>query len=285
MDETPRFPAGRRLELRRGPVTLSCLDFGGSGPAALLLHGLAGHAGEWRATASWLSERRRVIALDLRAHGHSTTDPQDVSPDAHAEDVGWVAEQLAGGGPLSLIGQSLGANLAILVASRRPDLVRELVVAEGYPDADPRREASASIERRLGSWPLPFPSRADAVAFFGGGPRGEAWADGLVERAGGLDRRFRPDLLVRTLTEALAVDRWAEWEGIAARALVVRGSEGQFTEEAMRAMVGRARDASYAEIAGAGHEVHLERPRAWREVLEAFLLTGGGEPPSIQQSS
>lgn len=249
MDETPRLPAGRRLELRRGPVTLSCLDFGGSGPAALLLHGLAGHAGEWRATASWLSERRRVIALDLRAHGHSTTDPEDVSPDAHAEDVAWIAEQVAGGGPVTLIGQSLGANLAFLVASRRPDLVRELVVAEGYPDADPRREASASIERWLGSWPLPFASHADAVAFFGGGPRGEAWADGLVERAGELDRRFRADLLVRTLAE-----------------------------EAMREMVRRARDARYAEIAGAGHEVHRERPPAWREVLEGFLLTGEAEP-------
>ncbi|HXD53450.1 MAG TPA: alpha/beta hydrolase [Solirubrobacteraceae bacterium] len=285
MGETPRFSAGNRLELRRGPVTLSCLDFGGSGPAALLLHGLAGHAGEWRATASWLTERRRVIALDVRGHGHSTTDPDDVSPDAHAEDVACVVERLAGGGPVSLIGQSLGANLAFLVASRRPDLVRELVVAEGYPNADPRREASASIERWLGSWPLPFASRADAVAFFGGGPRGEAWADGLVRDPGGLDRRFRADLLVRTLAEALAVDRWAEWEGVAARALVVRGSEGQFTEEAMRTMVRRARDARYAEIAGAGHEVHLERPRAWREVLERFLLTGDVESSNIQQSS
>jgi hypothetical protein len=43
--------------LQRGDVRLAGVDFGGEGPAALLPHGLAGYAGEWGATARWLTGR------------------------------------------------------------------------------------------------------------------------------------------------------------------------------------------------------------------------------------
>jgi pimeloyl-ACP methyl ester carboxylesterase len=36
----------------RDGVRLAATDFGGGGPAVLLLHGLAGHAGEWAETAA-----------------------------------------------------------------------------------------------------------------------------------------------------------------------------------------------------------------------------------------
>jgi pimeloyl-ACP methyl ester carboxylesterase len=57
------------LRLEHQGVSLSALDFGGAGPAVVLLHGLAGYAGEWTDTASWLREGHRVLALDQRGHG------------------------------------------------------------------------------------------------------------------------------------------------------------------------------------------------------------------------
>src|SRR4051812_50033329 len=53
MDASP-LPV-RPMLLQRGDVRLVALDFGGEGPAALLLHGLAGYAGEWVVTARWLT--------------------------------------------------------------------------------------------------------------------------------------------------------------------------------------------------------------------------------------
>ncbi|MER7577568.1 alpha/beta fold hydrolase [Streptomyces sp. NPDC126514] len=44
-----------------------------------MLHGLAGHAGEWDATARRLRSRYRVVAVDQRGHGSSERHPQDVS--------------------------------------------------------------------------------------------------------------------------------------------------------------------------------------------------------------
>lgn len=259
-----------RRSLRRGEVELSCLDYGGGGAPVLLLHGLAGHAGEWSETAGWLTTNHRVIALDERGHGFSTTRPADVSPEANAADVAAAIEAFAAG-PVALVGQSLGANLAFLVAASTPSLVRAVVVAEGYPGDDPDGHGAASIDRWLARWPVPFATRQAAAGWFGGGLRGEAWANGLVERDGGLWPRFEREVLVGTLREATRLDRWAEWESIACPALVVRAENGYFDAADIRDMARRGRDCRYAEVAGAGHDLHLERPDRWRRAIEGFL--------------
>lgn len=69
----------------RDGVRLACRDWGGPGQPLLLLHGLAGHAGEWGALARCLSSRYRVVAVDQRGHGASERHPQDVSRAAY----GW----------------------------------------------------------------------------------------------------------------------------------------------------------------------------------------------------
>ncbi|WP_405855720.1 alpha/beta hydrolase [Streptomyces sp. NBC_00090] len=67
-----------RVVVRDG-VRLSCRDWGGSGPD-VLLHGLAGHAGEWDATARALRDAgHRVLALDQRGHGHSERRPENAT--------------------------------------------------------------------------------------------------------------------------------------------------------------------------------------------------------------
>ena len=138
----------------------------------------------------------RVVALDERGHGRSTRVPVDVSREANVADVVFVIDQLALG-PVILIGQSLGANLAFLVAARHPDRVRALVVAEGCPEADPDGEGAEGIRKWLDGWPTPFASRDAAVAFFRGPSLyADAWADGLERRDDGLWPRFDSEVMV-----------------------------------------------------------------------------------------
>lgn len=58
-----------------GPVRLFCTDHGGDGPPLLLLHGLAGHSGEWEALAARFASTHRVVAFDARGSGASTRRP------------------------------------------------------------------------------------------------------------------------------------------------------------------------------------------------------------------
>jgi pimeloyl-ACP methyl ester carboxylesterase len=257
------------LRFERNGVRIAGLEFGGDGPPVLLLHGLAGHAGEWAETASWLTERCRVIALDARGHGGSERRPADLSRATHVADAAFAVTELRLP-PVVVVGQSLGGQTALLLAAEHPDLVRGLVLADAGPgggdDTDAIEANLADLRRALERWPLPFPSRAAAVEFFGGA---EAWADGLEQRDGGWWPRFDVDVMVQTLRDAASRAYWDEWSRVRCPVLVVRAGKGSHvSDEDARAMVERAR---VVELAGAGHDVHLERPAEWRAAVSAFL--------------
>jgi pimeloyl-ACP methyl ester carboxylesterase/RimJ/RimL family protein N-acetyltransferase/uridine kinase len=269
-----------QLSFERDGVQLACLDFGGSGPPVLLLHGLAGHAAEWSETASWLVREHRVVALDERGHGRSTRVPANVSREAHVADVVFIIDRLALG-PVILIGQSLGANLAFLVAARHPDRVRALVVAEGCPEADPEGEGAEGVRKWLDGWPTPFESRDAALIFFKGPSLyASAWADGLEQREGGWWPRFDSDVMVRTLREGTLHDYWEEWQQIKCPTLVVRAGDGFFPDGVLPSMAERLPGAKFVDIPGAKHDLHLDRPAEWRREVASFLASRQPSPPS-----
>jgi pimeloyl-ACP methyl ester carboxylesterase len=252
----------------RGGARLCCLERRGPGPAVVLLHGLAGYAEEWAETASWLSEHFRVVAVEQRGHGRSERSPADVTPEAFGADVEMWIERL-GLAPAVVVGQSFGGLVAFLLAGRRPELVRGLVVVEASPTADP--DAPETVGRWLASWPAPFASRQDAVSYFGGDTGwSRAWAGGLEQRDGGLWPAFEPEVMLAALAGASERSWWNDWARIQCPALVAYGEQGGLRNETRR-MVEKLTGARAAEIADAGHDLHLEQPARWRETLEAFL--------------
>jgi pimeloyl-ACP methyl ester carboxylesterase len=259
------------VELARNGERLACRDFGGQGPPVLLLHGLAGHAGEWAETASWLIRRARVYALDQRGHGRSERHPGDLSRAAHVADVVSVVESL--GGPRTvLIGQSLGGQTALLTAAQYPELVEGLVVAEATA-GEPTPEVAAEVRASLEAWPVPFPSRQAALDFFGGeGLVAHAWADGLEEASDGLRPSFDIDVVVSALEAAETRSYWEEWASIRCPILVVRGEHGTLRADEAKRMADSL-STRLVEIPGAGHDVHLENAAAWRAAIEGFLET------------
>src|SRR4051794_10621100 len=94
----------------RDGVRLTARDHGGPGTPVLLLHGLAGHSGEWDTIAEALSDYR-VIALDQRGHGASEHRPAEVSRAAYVSEVNAVIDALGVDGTV-LVGQSLGGRTA-----------------------------------------------------------------------------------------------------------------------------------------------------------------------------
>ncbi|AZM89920.1 alpha/beta hydrolase [Streptomyces sp. W1SF4] len=277
-----------RVVLRDG-VRLSCRDWGDPGdrgdrdrpgPDVLLLHGLAGHAGEWDAVARELSPRHRVVAVDQRGHGASERRPQDVSRAAYVEDTVAVCERLGLREPV-LVGQSLGGHTAMLAAAAHPGLFRGLVLVEAGPGG-PGVGVQAEIGGWLDSWPAPFPSREAAVGFLGGGPAGEGWAAGLEERDGGWWPRFERDVMVASLAENARRAFWDEWSQVRCPTLAVLGQCGIIAPEEIGEML-RLRPRTVAlSVPGTGHDVHLERPDVLLAALRRFL---GGLSPAAAAGS
>ncbi|MEU2076799.1 alpha/beta hydrolase [Streptomyces sp. NPDC013489] len=254
---------------------------GGFRGDVLLLHGLAGHAGEWDETARLLRDSgHRVVALDQRGHGGSDRNPSDgdVSRAAYVADAVAVIEQLGLERPV-LIGQSLGGSTALLTAAAHPGLPRALVLVEAGPDG-----AKPGVQEQIGgwlrAWPVPFPSRAAAVAYLGGGTDavGEGWAGGLEERADGLWPRFDPEVMVRSLDENATRAFWDEWTALACPTLVVLGQGehgGIIGAEEYAEMVRRQPALHGTSLPGAGHDVHLEQPGVLHRLIVDFLADGG----------
>lgn len=133
--------AGR--EITSGTVTLHVRETPGpeGETPAVYLHGLSGSATNWTDLAAQLAPHARGMALDLPGFGLSKPPvPEIYGPSAQADAT---AELLAGlDRPVHLLGNSLGGVAALMVAARRPELVRTLtLLAPAMPDRrpDPRR--------------------------------------------------------------------------------------------------------------------------------------------------
>jgi len=256
--------------LKLGDVRLAANDYGGEGPLILLLHGLAGHAGEWAETAAWLRPMFRVVALEQRGHGRSTRLPPDCSCSAFVADAASAVTHLSSA-PAIVVGQSFGGRIAFLLAASHPDLVRGLVVAEASPEPDP--EMPMMVAEWLRSWPVPFPDRRVALQFFGGDSLwARAWADGLERRQDGLWPSFDVEVMTAALQDCERADGWNDWRRIQCPTLVVRAERGLPPTTTER-MAGVLPSATVAEVPGADHDLHLENADGWRAAIEPFLLS------------
>lgn len=138
----------RRLTIRDG-LTLAYWDVGPGDPV-VLLHGFTGTArGHLDDLIDTLAADYRVIAPDLRGYGASRPPDRDFPRDFYerdAYDVGALLDELDCG-PVVAMGFSDGAEVAVLLAALRPDLVRG-VVAWGVSGVISPEEL-ASVEQWL----------------------------------------------------------------------------------------------------------------------------------------
>lgn len=108
---------------------------------AVYVHGLSGSGTNWTDLAAQLAPHAPGLAVDLPGFGRSRPlESRDYSPAAHADALLCF---LAGQGrPVHLLGNSMGGAVGLVVAARRPELVRSLtLLAPAMPDRrpDPRR--------------------------------------------------------------------------------------------------------------------------------------------------
>lgn len=275
---TPGECVGKQhlLDVGNG-VQVNYFDTGGPGLPVVILHGLAGSATEFFATARALTGFRTIL-VELRGHGRSTTSPGDLSREAFVADVVHVIET-AVAAPVALVGQSMGGHTAMLVAAKRPDLVSRLVLLESGAGGSSHVE-NMQLGEFFRSWPVPFSSRPASRDFLGPGPLAEAWAADLEEKTGGYWPRFHPDVMVGIM-HALIQPRWKEWQSVRAPTLVVYGENGMFSEDEKTAFVASRPETQRVDLPAASHDAHLDAFESWIAALSTFL----GNPLSPQGSA
>ena len=119
----------------------------------VFIHGYSSSKNTWDRVTSELSNFYNITTLDLRGMGRSGRFSDKFSYDVWINDLIIVLEKLFEQ-KVILIGHSLGGWIATNIASKRPDLVDQLVLVDPYTSAPDevrnkiRRIPSADIEFR-----------------------------------------------------------------------------------------------------------------------------------------
>lgn len=279
----------RELALKLSSGTLAALEWGErDAPPLLALHGWLDNAASFAAIAPLLAKAFRVIAPDLAGHGRSAHLPAGVT---RYHLIDYVDQLLDAAGALHLdrfhlLGHSLGAGVASLLACAAPARIRKLTLIEGLgPLAD---DGSNTLARWRDSYapqhaerraPRLFADIDEAIAArvaVGDLQTREARAlveRGLRETQGGFvwssDARLR-------LTTPLRIDEPQLQRLLTSiecpTLLLLADPETPYLPRAlMDARAACVRDIRIERIAGR-HHLHLQHPQIVVECLRGFLV-------------
>ncbi|MHB8682181.1 MAG: alpha/beta fold hydrolase [Acidimicrobiales bacterium] len=110
---------------RRGDGERLHLGDHGAGPPVLLVHGQPGLGTDWDLVTDLLADDHRVLVPDRPGYGRSALGPFSLADNAEL-----LAELLRArhATPAVVVGHSYGGGVAVLLATRHPELVKGLVL-------------------------------------------------------------------------------------------------------------------------------------------------------------
>jgi pimeloyl-ACP methyl ester carboxylesterase len=137
-------PIVRRVSVPTpGAPHVSALVWGDAPAEIVFVHGGSQNAHTWDTVIMAID--RPAVAVDLPGHGHSGWREDGMyTPPELARDVAAAVEQLAPDAHL-VVGMSLGGLTSMVLAARRPDLVRNLMMVDVTPGVN-RQKAKAIID-------------------------------------------------------------------------------------------------------------------------------------------
>ncbi len=262
------------------------------GPPLFLLHGWMDVSASFQFLVDALEGPWQCIAPDWRGFGLSGWNEEGYWFPDYLADLDALLDLCPGRGLVPLVGHSMGGNIACLYAGVRPERVSRVVSLEGFGlPATRSEEAPERYRRWLDELKTPaafsdYPSlEAVAARLRKNNPRlTEHQARFLAPHwaAPGPDGRVRPrsdpqhkgvNPVLYRLEEAMAC-----WRGIEAPVLWVLGEESALARRRREApeefdqRSAAIRRLRVETLAGAGHMMHHDQPRALARLVEAFLM-------------
>lgn len=239
----------------------------------VLLHGTGGSAqNNFWALFPMLSFRHRVIALDFVDDIPAAYGPLDVNHFAsQAEEV---IRHLAPGQSVNLVGYSLGAVVAAVVAADHPELVESLVLVAGWIKTDVQQELRNRLWHQLNEIaPAALGAFMTLTAFSSEflASKSKQEIDKLVSDVQNGPDRERKMKVNRTVDIS---DKISE---IHARTLVIGCTHDQMVPiKHSQSLFGAIENARFAQISS-GHAVVHERPAELFKHIDDFATLPAGD--------
>jgi pimeloyl-ACP methyl ester carboxylesterase len=244
----------------------------GDGDPVLLIEGLGQAMWVWREQIPVFAGHFRTIAYDTRGTGRSpgldeTFDMADFAADAAA---------ILDGRRAHVVALSMGGYVALTLALANPGLVRSLVLTAtgaGGPDRVPRQQyVRDAFAAALGLPPEEYGRRTMPYTFAPDWPaqHPERFEKVLAAR---IERPTSYETIDAHANACYAFyNEGCEVERIDAPALVIHGDADLIVPvENGRMLAERLPNARYVELPGRGHNLPLEEPETFNELVLDFL--------------
>jgi N-formylmaleamate deformylase len=246
-------------------INLHVTRTGGSKPPVVLLHGLMTNGRCWTGLARALEDEYDVIMPDARGHGQSDVPADGYRYEAHAADIVGLLQGLKLSAAF-LLGHSMGGMTAAVVASRRPDLLRGLILADPtFLSPQVQREVWASDvagqHRKMLELSL-AEVVADARARH---PTRSAETLELLARA-----RLQTSLRAFEVLRPLNPDYRQLMSRLAIPSLLLVGDKGVVSAAAAE-LQHLVPALQVEQIRDAGHALHLDQPEDFAAAVKCFL--------------
>ena len=274
-------------------LRLNYVDWGNpDAPPLVLVHGARDHARTWDWVAERMCDRWHIIAPDLRGHGDSqwSQDGTYAMPGYICDLAELVYQRKLA--PVTLIGHSLGGNIAIRYAGIFPGQVKRLVAIEGLglsPKAMAVRLAQPVAER-MRLWveaqrnlaavvPRRYKSINEAIARMQAAHKdlSSEQASHLVRHGirhnedGSCSWKFDPYLQVFAPVDLAVAEVERLWANVVCATLLVYGKASWASNPQED---GRARHFANARVVlveNAGHWVHHNQTDFFIKTVQEFL--------------
>jgi pimeloyl-ACP methyl ester carboxylesterase len=243
------------------------VDRGGRGEPLVLVHGLMGRGSTWSRQLPWLIELGTVYTYDAPWHrGRDVIDPYPISTERFVSDLGDAVAALDH--RATLIGHSMGGLHAWCLAAGRPELVSALVIEDMAPDF--RGRTTGPWEPWLHTLPVEFPS-ARAIFDEFGPVAGQYFLDAFDRTRTGWRLHGYVERWIEIAAEWGTRDYWQPWRAVRVPALLIEAGDSVAPAGQMRAMHECGYRTTYVRADNAGHLVHDEAPRLYRDAVTGFL--------------
>ena len=239
------------------------------GETVVLLHGVFFPRRSWAPVVTLLESGYSVVTIDLPGHGDLVAVPFTL-----AGGASWVEEVIGttGGGPVNLVGWSLGGFVSMELAGRRPDLVARLVLTGA--SMEPSRFLFGPI-RAIARLLSHVPSNvAGAVAFGAIRVLYGRHAVAPIRAAGSNVPKGMAALA--TLPGSGLEDRLAAYPG---PTLLLNGVSDAIARKQEQRFLAAARHGTLRLVDHAGHMAPVEQEARFVEELRAFLADAVPDAP------
>jgi pimeloyl-ACP methyl ester carboxylesterase len=250
---------------------------GGALPPLVLLHGFTDNARCWTTVANILATNYDIVMIDARGHGLSEAPrkPGEFTTSLLAADVLAVIETLHLKQPV-LMGHSMGAHTAAVVAYNHPQHVSKLVLEDPPWHQNIDETDEEDMQQFLWGWEnslrsmqaIPLASLIDKAA-----TDNPQWSREEVENWASAQQQC--NLSVFTYGATSSFQEWGHIvRGLTVPTLLIIGENQRgavVTPETATEAVSTMSVGAYVRIAGAGHSIHRDQFEPFMQIVQRFL--------------